>query len=551
MSVDVSFFVEKAKMRYLVGMKALCIFLFTLSNSIYAVAQETKILFLKENAKVTKVENVDQLFSAKSLARRQKHDVEQDQYDLPVSGQVLAVLAEDGEVLGISKWLNALTYQSTLTAEELELKYDFIDRIQVINSSENPTKEKLNLERETKSLDYGAAAVQIEQLNIDCLHDQGFTGEGVYVGVIDAGFHNLDSVGYFDSVHLEGRIIETINFVSNGQTVYDFSGHGTAVTSCIVAEGSNPDQYVGAAVDVDLALYLSEDVNSETELEEFYLVQALERADSMGVDVANISLGYFHFDDSTTSHTYADLDGQTTIAAMGVNVAKSKGIFVAIAAGNSGPENISTPCDATGGFCVGAVTATGDYAWFSSVGPTADGRVKPDVMARGGETWFVNVVDSLEQGNGTSLATPIICGGVACLIQAHPTKTVDEIMDAVRESASLFNTPNDSMGYGIPDFCLANAILNDNVGVPDFDEINLSIYPNPTNDILHISGLTPKNGTLQISIVDNLGRLVFSENTDSTNDLILNVSTLERGMYRLILDFGDGRSMISSISITR
>ena len=529
-------------------MKSISILLLILCNTFYSAAQDTKIIFLKENTKSTQVESFDELFTEKSIERREKQNVSFDEYDLPVNKAILQKLAEDGEIVSVSRWLNALTFKTDLTADQLTDKYDFIERIQVVNTSIKPRKNKFEVA--TKSLDYGAAAIQIEQLNIDCLHDQGYTGSGVYLGVIDAGFNNLDSVGYFDSVYLEGRLVDSFNFVNNGQTVYDFSGHGTAVTSCIVAEGSTPDQYIGAAVDVDLALYLSEDVNSETEIEEFYLVQALERADSMGVQLVNISLGYFGFDDSTTSHVYADLDGVTTIAAMGVNLANSKGIFVASAAGNAGPSNISTPCDATGGFCVGAVTAAGDYAWFSSVGPTADGRVKPDVMARGGEAWFVNVVDSLEQGNGTSLATPIIVGGVACLMQAHPGKTVDELMNAVRESASLYSTPNDSMGYGIPDFCLANDILNGNVSVPSLEETSLLIYPNPTSGNLNVFGLSGEGESIRISVYDNLGRLVFNEKRTAKTELDVNLSELTNGMYQLVLNQGQS-NIRKNISISK
>lgn len=530
-------------------MKLLSFILVFWGTAFFSVAQDTKIVFLKEDTKQIQTEDITSQFSQKSLERRAKHKVLADQYDVPVNKEILSRLAEDGEILSVSKWLNALTFKTTLTTSELKEKYDFIDRIQTVHTSTKPRNDKFKVESGTKSVDYGAAAVQIEQLKIDCLHEQGYTGEGVYVGVIDAGFNNMDSVGYFDSVYLEGRVIETYNFVNTGQTVYDFSGHGTAVASCIVGEGSNPDQYIGAAVDVDLALYLSEDVSSETEIEEFYLVQALERADSMGVELVNISLGYFGFDDSTTSHVYADLDGTTTIAAIGVNVAKSKGIFVSMAAGNSGPLNISTPCDATGGFCVGAVTSGGDYAWFSSVGPTADGRVKPDVMARGGDAWFVNTLDSLGQGNGTSLATPIVCGGVACLMQAHPTKTVDEIMIAVRESASLFTTPNDSMGYGIPDFCLANDILAGNVSVPGLDEALLSIYPNPTTADLQVTGLN--NEEVELLIYDNLGKIVLEENGKAKNGkLTVDLSPLSNGVYNLFL-YQSGTQVHRKVSVSK
>lgn len=476
----------------------------------------------------------EHLISPRAAERRKHHTISFNELDLPVNKEILATLNLDGEVMNVSRWLNALTYKSSLSSEELLAKYSFIDRIQVVKTSAKSaiTKDVV----ETKSLNYGMATEQIEQLNLDCLHDSGFTGQDVFLGIIDSGFDRMDSLNYFNTVYLEGRVLDTYNFVNIGQTVYDLSGHGRAVASCIVAENATPDQYIGAAVDVDLALYVSEDVSSETEIEEFNLVAALERADSMGVDVVNISLGYFAFDDSTTSHVYADLDGQTTIAAIGVNIAKSKGIFVVNSAGNSGPSTISTPCDAPGAFCVGAVTNLGEYAWFSSVGPSADGRIKPDVMARGGDAWIVNGADSLQQANGTSFASPIISGGVACLIQAHPTKSVDELMNAIRESASLYTNPNDSMGYGIPDFCLANAILNGNVQVTTHVKEQVTIYPNPTEGKLVIRGLIPIEGSSKINVYDNSGRLVYDETREVSETMNLNLSHLSTGIYQLVVN---------------
>jgi len=530
-------------------MKTISVILLFLCSTFFTSAQDTKILFLKKNTKEKLLEKNTHYFSPKSIARRERQQVSFDNYDLPVNKQILNSLSQDGEVLNVSRWLNALTYRSDLSADELLLKYDFIDRIQVVKTPMKSNHDKFEIQ--TKSLDYGAGAEQIQQLNLDCLHDLGYTGSGIFLGVIDAGFNNMDSLGYFDAVFLEGRVLDTFNFVNSAQTVYDFSGHGTAVTSCIVGEGSTPDQYIGAAVDVDLALYLTEDVSSETEIEEFNLVAALERADSIGIDLINISLGYFGFDDSTTSHVYADLDGVTTIASIGVNVAKSKGIFVVISAGNSGPSTISTPCDATGGFCVGAVTDLGNYAWFSSVGPSSDGRVKPDVMARGGDAWFVNGADSLEQGNGTSFASPILCGAVACLIQANPSKTVDEVMNAIRESASLFITPNDSMGYGIPDFCAANDILIASANIDSQNGSSILIYPIPTSNQLIISGLSATQETISIRVYDNLGQLVFSETKVATDsELSLNISELANGIYNLVLT-QEGLQIRRNISVSK
>jgi subtilisin family serine protease len=511
---------------------SICLIFFC--NALSLTAQDTKIIFLKENTKQTQTENYAQLFSPRAIDRRERQNIEFNNLDLPVNQELIAALRSDGEILNVSRWLNALTFKSNMTADELLLKYDFIERIQVVETSTSTAINKL--EAETKSLNYGFALEQVEQLNLDCLHDLGYTGSGIFLGVIDAGFRRMDSLSYFDSVHLEGRILDTFNFVNSTETVYGFSSHGTSVSSCIVGENTVPDQYIGTAVDVDLALYLTEDVSSETEIEEFNLVAALERADSIGIDLVNISLGYFGFDDSTTSHLYTDLDGVTTISAIGVNVAETKGIFVVSSAGNAGPSHIVTPCDAPGAFCVGAVNEAGDYAAFSSKGPAADGRVKPDAVARGEDAWIVNQVDSLQQGNGTSFASPILCGGVACLIQANPGRTVQDVMEAIRESSSQFSSPDDSMGYGIPDFCLANDILTASASIASYKESNVLIYPIPTRESLLISGLILSEDRVTISVYDNLGQLVLNEDKIVANgELKLNVSQLSNGLYNLVL----------------
>ena len=336
--------------------------------------------------------------------------------------------------------------------------------------------------------DVTSSATQIEQLNLDCLHDLGYTGNSIYLAVIDAGFNNMDNINYFDSVYLESRVLDNYNFVNNTPFVYAFSGHGTAVSSCIVAEKAGMDNYAGAAIDVSLALYVAEDVTSETEIEEFNVVLALERCDSAGVDLANISLGYFNFDDSTTSHVYADLDGQTTIAAMGVNTAFSKGIVVLTSAGNSGPSNISTPCDASDGLCVGAIDEFGDYASFSSVGPNAAGQVKPDVAAMGKDSWVIMASGDLSVGSGTSFSSPIMAGATACLIQANPTKTAGQIMEAIRESAHQFSAPDGLLGYGIPDFCVANDILNNSAVINESAFGKLQVYPVPASEFIIVGG---------------------------------------------------------------
>ncbi len=529
-------------------MKILSIVLFTVSLAFISSAQDTKIVFLKEGSKQVQTIDYSQFVSPRAIARRERQGIGYDELDAPVNKEILSLLSSEGELKNVSRWLNAVALITFSSVDQLMAKYDFIERIQVVKHSKSSTDKFAN---ETKSLNYGMAIDQVEQLNLDCLHDLGFTGAGIYVGVIDAGFRNMDTIAYFDSVYIENRVLDEYNFVDNNATVYGFSGHGTAVSSCIAGEKLAPAEYAGTGVDVDLALYLSEDVGSETEIEEFYLVTALERADSVGIDVVNISLGYFEYDDSLETHLYSDLDGLSTISAVGVNIAATKGIFVANSAGNSGPSNISTPCDAIGSFCVGAVNEVGDLAGFSSLGPAADGRVKPDVVARGRDTWLIGQSGQLGQSNGTSFSSPVLAGATACLIQANPNRTVQEVMDAIRASSSQFNNPDEFKGYGIPDFCIANDILSAANGLNEFNEENLLIYPVPAGEVVFISGLPSSNSDVSISVYNNLGELVLSEIVSAANAQVeLNINELSHGLYNLFLS-QDNIQVRRSISVIK
>lgn len=489
-------------------------------------AQEKMIVFLKDKEQKSTI-----AFSKRSEIRRAKNNVVIDSKDFPVSKNYIKALSADGQILNESRWLNAVTIETNFSAEALQIKYEFIDYIWTIKKGKyaQPRKDIIDLGAQ-KVFDYGNADTQVRQINANCLHDLGYTGTGVYLAVIDAGFRGMDTISYFDSIYLENRVIDKYDFINNTTDVYNFSSHGTAVSSCIFAEKLGPEAHIGTAVDVDIALYISEDVASETLIEEFNLVAALERCDVQGVDVANISLGYLDFDDPLEDHVYADLDGVTTIAAMAVNTAASKGIVVVTSAGNSGPSTISTPCDADSCLCVGAIDGQGNYAFFSSIGPSADGQVKPDVVAMGKDTWVVIDNGQLISGNGTSFSSPVTAGAVACLVQANPTATVEEIIQSIRESASQFTTPDVFTGYGIPDFCIANDSLIDYTGIDPLVQDELVAFPNPTSGKIIIKGAKNVNAN-EVQIINVLGSSILAKVNIVSNQLHIDISSNPNGIY--------------------
>jgi subtilisin family serine protease len=502
-------------------------------------SQDTLIVFFKDKANSDYIQVTE-----RSMQRRKKNNVVVDARDKNVSQDYIEEMNTVGRVTNVSRWLNAVTMVSTMSTKDLLANYGYIKSIRVSKSIAPLKKNKFLLEESTaeKAADYGPAQHQIEQINLDCLHDLGFDGDGIFIAVIDAGFRGMDTIPYFDSAFVENRIIDTYDFLSGTPSVYDYSSHGTAVSSCIFAENDGPNPISTAAVEVDVALYVSEDVASETIIEEFYLVSALERADSVGVDIATISLGYTGFDNPADDHPYSDMDGETTIAALGVNAAASKGILVLASAGNSGPNPISTPCDADSCLCVGAMDVNNLYVGFSSKGPSADNQVKPDIIALGQATTLVLDDGSITTGNGTSFSTPLMAGAMACLMQANPQSTIEELKLAIRQSGSTYSNPNDSIGYGIPDMCEANDTLYSLsiVGIEINTSKEVKLYPNPSKGIIVLEGLDTKEG-LVFNAINVLGEVVKINNVHIANgQYILEIYDLANGIYTLEIRNNEG-----------
>jgi hypothetical protein len=368
------------------------------------------------------------------------------------------------------------------------------------------------------------------------------------IAMLDAGFNDASTQAAFDSLRVRNGILGTWDFTNNELDVYTTNNddpHGAACLSCIA--GNVPGTLVGTAPMADFYLLRSEDAPVENIIEEYDWASAAEYADSAGADIISSSLGYTTFDSlivnnvtllNPANHTYADMNGRTCPSSIAANVAFSKGMLVVIAAGNSGSGSwhyISAPSDADSAICIGAVDNNGYHANFSSWGPSSDGDVKPNVDAQGQGT-IVSWSGSIGPGNGTSFATPVLVGSAACLWQAHPNMTNHQIKDAIQRSANFYNTPTDSMGYGIPDFMLADQMLG--IAKHSLNEPSLIVYPDPFNNDLKflLSGINSKEIT--IDLYDVLGKQVFAEkkiiNYNTINIIeIPEVANFSKGIYIL------------------
>jgi subtilisin family serine protease len=271
-------------------------------------------------------------------------------------------------------------------------------------------------------------------------------------------------------------------------------------------------RYIGTAPDATYYLFVTENDSSEYPVEEDYWVAAAEWADSAGIDVFNTSLGYTTFDDSTLNHTYADLDGNTTRITRAVDMAAKKGILSVNSAGNSGTNPwyyISAPADADSNLTVGAVGPDRVYAPFSSKGPSADGRVKPNVATQGLQPYIVSPLGEIFPANGTSFASPIMAGMAACLWQAFPDKNNMQIIRAIEQSASRYTSPDDYTGYGIPDMAKAFYLLSNTY---NSSSLQLMVLNNPFVDRCRILFSSAVASNITLDLCDFNGKKITSEN---------------------------------------
>lgn len=396
--------------------------------------------------------------SAKALQRRARQGLPLDSADLPVCRSYAEAVAEKGaKVVLASKWNNTLLVECADTACMAEVaRLPFVRHIRKVGAalppadslSESDRKKEVADRFEKKKERYGMASCQARMLGVDTLHALGFRGQGMTVAVLDAGFRNADAV----KLLAKARIAGTRNFVDSAD-VFAGSDHGLKVLSCMAAD--RPGVLVGTAPEASYWLLCSEESGSESPAEEDRWAAAVEFADSVGADVVNSSLGYFAFDDPSGNYAYPQLDGRVSLASRSASVAAAKGMVVVCSAGNEGNgtwKKITPPADADGVLAVGAVDAEGLNAPFSSVGPAADGRVKPDVMAMGKQAAVVGPEGCPERANGTSFAAPVLCGAVVCLWQACPHLTARQVTALVRQAGSRAGMPDNVFGYGIPDF---------------------------------------------------------------------------------------------------
>lgn len=405
------------------------------------------------------VNRPSEFLSQRSIDRRKRQGIPVDLTDLPVAPAYEKQVAEAGiEIVGKSKWNNTLLIRIHKDKELRKLEgLEFITKRKKVFQAPDSVSQRMrsnvrNGLNEWSQGDefYGAADAQLKSLNGKKLHENGYRGKGMMIAVFDGGFMNADKIPALHKIKLAG-VKDFV--VPESKSVFGEMEHGTMVLSTMAANA--PDFYVGVAPEAQYLLIRCEDERTESLAEEDYWASAAEYADSCGVDVINSSLGYHGFDDSSMNHHYYEQDGNTALISRTASMCADKGIVCVNSAGNDGMgswKKINFPADAKDILTVGSINEHGMNAAFSAVGPTADGRIKPDVMAFGSPTCVITGRGSIINDNGTSFSSPLVAGMVACLWQALPGKTAKQIIKLVKLAGDNQQHPDNVFGYGVPDF---------------------------------------------------------------------------------------------------
>ena len=529
---------------------------FALAISAEAYSQDRYAVFFKFKPQTTlSLSNPKAFLTQKALDRRTREKIQADSLDLPVAEKYVSQLVPlSNYLLYTSKWLNAVVLVTDEAKSKTIQALPFVDRVELIARGFLPrpggrvgteviSDEKIHPKWQLResSVQNNSYDFQNQLIGIDKMHQAGFTGKGVTVAVFDAGFPGMKTASSFAHLFSKNQIIGQKDVVRpwNSDVFLD-NQHGTNVSSLIAS--NEPAKLVSGAYDANYIFAITEEVATEYRIEEFNWVRAAEYADSLGVDVINSSVGYIDFDDPVMTYTKQQLDGKTTYVTRGATIAAKKGILIVNSVGNyggAGASSLIAPADAAGILSVGSVTSTSTVSGFSSRGPTADGRIKPELVAFGQAPILVRSNGTVGTGQGTSFSAPQITALAAGLWQARPEWTKDQLILNLLRSASQYDKPDNNLGYGIPNF--SKAYLGEILSVESQEIMDFKLYPNPLSST-ELSLDFGMETELDLKVFDVSGRKVAEERlfrTTKSEPYRVGLPNLQPGLYLLQLTDGN------------
>ncbi len=531
------------------------LFVITCLASKVGMAQDRYAVFFKYKPQQEfSLANPSKYLTNKAIQRREREKVSVDSLDLPVASFYMQGLrAHSQEILYVSKWLNAAVVVADSVGKKGMEALPYVQKVQwvakgfisktgnkVVGEERTAPSKKWAVEesyREAAAYDF-----QNQLLGIPDMHQAGFTGKGVIVAIFDSGFPGLEKAPAFSHLFTNKQVLGQLNVVRPWiKEVFRDHEHGTQVSSLILA--NQVGTLVSGAHQAQVIFAITEDVATEYPVEELNWVRAAEYADSLGVDIIQSSLGYLDFDEPKLTYITAQLDGKTTYVSRGASIAAKRGILVVNSVGNygsAGSSSLVAPADAAGILAVGSVNTSSTVSTFSSRGPTADGRIKPELVAFGQSPVLIRGSGQVSAAAGTSFSAPQITALAAGLWEAKPAWTKDELISNLIKSGTQYANPDQNLGYGIPNF--RSAYYGALLGINE-EEVGWKVYPNPvTADQIFIH--FGQELSFQIQLFDSSGGLVLEKivQRGSTKDpYFLTLNQLPTGLY--FIQMMDGKEI--------
>jgi serine protease AprX len=521
-----------------------------------ALAQENRyMVFFKDKVGTPfSISRPLEFLSQKALDRRISQDVAIVTQDIPVNTSYVQEVKNTGaNIFFTTRWMNGVLVQCPPDLKSSIEALDFVDHVELVAPQARLTvngRKDVNFRKKANAVGV-ETQTQLQMIGVPEMHAEGNRGEGVDIAIFDGGFAGVNTTAPFQHIFSEGRFNSTLShdFVRNTKNVFQYDDHGTEVFSVIAAY--TPDVFTGGAYEANFQLYVTEEVGTEYRVEEYNWLFAAERADSAGVDIISSSLGYYDFDLASMNYTKAQMDGKTTVVTRAAQWAADRGIVVICSAGNEGNlawKMITAPADAEDVIAVANVTQQGVRSSSSSIGPSADGRIKPDLAALGTNVRTISQSGSLDFSSGTSLSTPLITSLVAGIKQEFPNLSRSAIIEALKHTASRSTDPDNEIGYGIPHYRAVRNFLDQKLQKNVFE-----VFPNPAKDTLNIKPIDPEEITsCEFEIISSQGQLIkkYAATFSWLNNLYpADISYLPAGIYYIRVWVGRQRFVFKVVKI--
>lgn len=519
-------------------------FLFLLVFGVCALgvqAQENQyvVFFADKTGTPYSINSPETFLTQRALDRRARQNISISESDLPVNPVYVQGLRDAGaEVIYTTKWMNgALVSCDDAILSALE-DLPYVSSVEFVSPGNHPASgNRRKFKNEVTEAAAEATDTQLSMIGLDAMHLDGKQGDGIVIAVFDGGFLGVDMTTPFQHLFTNNQIdlSNSFDFISGTSNVFQYDDHGTRVLSIMSAnvEGS----FTGGVTEASYQLYVTEDVPTEYRIEEYNWLFAAERADSAGADIIHSSLGYSTFDIASMDYTTDQLDGETTVVTRAAQLAFSKGMMVVTSAGNEGNDAswriITGPADGKDVLAIGNINSFGVRSPTSSMGPSADGRIKPDLVALGSGVSVVRASGSVFTGSGTSFSAPLVTSLVAGIWQAYPELKNTNLLEALRKTASQANNPDNLLGYGIPNYlAVVHYLEQSNQTEP------VIVFPNPVTDMLNVRPASPEKGNIKLALVSSQGQLVTEREVSFSwlnNQYTADLSGLASGIYILRL----------------